>query len=89
MQDSDNDADDDWEEVDEDDETPTKCLFCDVVCDNSHSTLKHCIDEHGFNFYTVKHHYGIVNDVIAWLCSLCSSYKVDWLIGWWNDDMDG
>ncbi|XP_020895535.1 protein arginine N-methyltransferase 3, partial [Exaiptasia diaphana] len=57
MQDSDDDADDDWEEVDEDDETPTKCLFCNVVCDNSHSTLKHCIDVHGFNLYSVKHRF--------------------------------
>lgn len=50
-----------WESADEDmgnDEAPSQCLFCTLVCPSTKKVLDHCRQQHSFDLKTVREKLG-------------------------------
>lgn len=50
-----------WESADEDmgnEETPSQCLFCTLVCPSAKKVLDHCRQQHSFDLRTVREKLG-------------------------------
>lgn len=56
--DENSDADDDWNEMEQDQE-PTRCLFCTTINDSIELAIQHLDSEHGINLSNIKNKFNM------------------------------